>query len=107
MGGFSHALRPSVDLRRHRFNNETIARETQRSGGAFAVELHAPAGSVICFDSGSIHHGKRLVEGTRTGATLFFGDERTLSKPLSITARKAFRSVGNTGEKAQPHTANA
>ena len=39
----------------------------------YTVELHAPAGTVICFDSGSIHHGKELERSTsrRTAATLY------------------------------------
>jgi hypothetical protein len=60
--------RPDPD-RSHRFNDDTIARSTWRDGST-VVELHAPAGTVLCFDSGSIHHG------TRTGATLYFAGER-------------------------------
>jgi len=40
--------------------------------GAFVLELHAPAGSVVCFDTGNIHHGKRLAGGTRHAATIYF-----------------------------------
>ena len=66
-----NALARTDAYRRHRFNFEAITEETQRS--AFVVELHAPAGTVICFDSGSIHHGKELQHATsrRAASTLY------------------------------------
>ena len=69
--GLQGSGRKRSDVRSHRFNDDSIA-EATRYGKAFVVELHAPAGTVICFDSGSIHHGKRLAGGTRSAATLYF-----------------------------------
>ena len=40
------------DWRRHRFSEKSILRETNRAG-AFVLEVHAPVGSVVCFDSGN------------------------------------------------------
>lgn len=40
------------------------------------LELQAPAGSVVCFDTGNIHHGKRLAGGTRHAATIYFSSPR-------------------------------
>ena len=61
------------DRRRHRFAETTIFREARRTG-AFVLELHAPVGSVVCFDSGSIHHGKRVRSAMRrrSAATLYY-----------------------------------
>jgi hypothetical protein len=82
--------------RLHRFHDADIAQVTGRDGAAdgggsngrvpsqrvghegahrraFALELHAPAGTVICFDAGNIHHGKPLEgSGARHAATVYF-----------------------------------
>eukprot|EP00966_Prymnesium_polylepis_P332574 7388062-Prymnesium_polylepis.1 len=50
--------------------------------GAFVLELHAPAGSVICFDSGNIHRAKPLHAGmTRSALTVYFAPVRANSCP--------------------------
>ena len=45
-----------------------------RGLGSILTEVHAPVGSVVCFDSGSIHHGKRITgaTATRAAATVYF-----------------------------------
>lgn len=68
--GIEPALRRR-DKRSHRFNDDAIASEL-RGGEAYLVELRAPAGTVICFDSGSIHRGKQIIQGRRSSITLYF-----------------------------------
>ena len=56
----SHASNHN-NQRYHRFDVSTIAEAVRRGKGTTsAVELYAPAGSAICFDSGSIHHGQEI-----------------------------------------------
>jgi diketogulonate reductase-like aldo/keto reductase len=57
--------------RRHRWAAQAIADLTE-STNSFVLELLAPAGSVICFESGSIHHGKQLEVGDRYSMTIYF-----------------------------------
>jgi len=67
--------------RAHRFHDESIANAVQEHG-AFVLELHAPAGSVICFDSGNIHRAKPLHAGmTRSALTVYFAPVRANSCP--------------------------
>lgn len=68
------------DKRSHRFNEDTII-EAQRCGEAFLVELHGPAGTVICFDSGNIHRGKPIIQGRRSAVTLYFSSPPTIGLP--------------------------
>lgn len=70
-------LGPGGRSRWHRFTDETIANVTRTGGGgAFVLELQAPTGSVICFDTGNIHHGKKLARGSRHAATIYFASPR-------------------------------
>ena len=55
-------------------SSDSPARTDARA--AFAVELHAPAGTVICFDSGSVHHGKNLQRGHRAALTMYLTSPR-------------------------------
>lgn len=73
--------------RSHRFDDEVISRATAQ-GGSFAVELHAPRGTVICFDSGSIHHGKPLAAptATRAAATVYYNMRATAQADTSASA---------------------
>ena len=59
--------------RTHRFHEDVITNLTA-IGPTSVVELHAPKGSVICFESGSIHHGKPLLtaDGGRHAATVYY-----------------------------------
>jgi len=59
--------------RTHRFHEDIITNVTA-IGPASVVELHAPQGSVICFESGSIHHCKPLItaDGGRHAATVYY-----------------------------------
>ena len=77
---------PPEDNRPHRFDTRDIAHMTNSLGGngsAFAVEIHAPAGTVICFDSGNVHHGKNLQRGHRTALTLYMSSPRRTLLPGS------------------------
>ena len=71
---------PFDDDRPFRFDTSDIAHVTNTNGPngktAFAIEIHAPAGTVICFDSGNIHHGKNLQRGQRTALTLYLSSPR-------------------------------
>lgn len=86
--GFDPVVEPGTrnrDPRSHRFKTDTII-EALRCGEAYLVELHGPKGTVICFDSGSIHRGKLIVQGRRSSATLYFSSPRSVA-----TERKAPR----------------
>ena len=70
-----HLAPPGFDKkrRRYRYTSETI-QNVSSSTDAFVLELIAPAGSMICFEAGSIHHGKELVAGDRYSMTVYFSE---------------------------------
>ena len=79
------------DTRPHRWSTAAIADATTKSR-AFAVELHAPAGTVICFDSGSVHHGKNVQYGSRASMTTYFLSPRESAWSAEAAAKRAMRS---------------
>ena len=80
--------RPDFKRRVHRFAEATIRDVAQRSP-AFVLEILAPAGSVVCFESGSVHHGKLLDRGERYSFTLYFSAPVGKNAPRKKNATKA------------------
>ena len=82
---------PDFKRRVHRYSEATIRDVTQRSP-AFVLEILAPAGSVVCFESGSVHHGKLLNRGERYSFTLYFSAPVGKNTPLKKTAKKKMKT---------------
>ena len=64
-------LLPSA-FRRTRFTDQTIESYLDKHKDAFFVEFHAPAGTLIIFETSNIHRGQNLRSGDRSALTWYF-----------------------------------
>ena len=83
-----------------RYDTSDIIRKMHEQA-LHAVEVHAPAGSVILFDISTVHHGKNLLNSSRMSLTnLYEARENTLltKYPGNDAAARCLRSTeGTTG----------
>jgi len=77
-----------LDGRQTRFNDSTIAREVAL--GARVHELYAPRGSVVVFETSSVHRGQPCKSGTRSSLTTYY--------------QNTLRACGEPKRKPKPQT---
>ena len=66
------ALPHNADQRGTRYDNTAVDEQVRR--GARVQELHGPAGTVIVFETSSVHRGMPCLEGSRVAITNYYGN---------------------------------
>ena len=66
------SLKANADKRKTRYDDEAIHDQVAR--GARVKELHAPAGSVIVFETSNVHRGMPCRERSRVSLTNYYGN---------------------------------